>query len=248
MKLYTICALSAVFLLSSTYAFAQRRIGNTRSDQSTTSGASSSSRGDRSSTPPKTTPAPVHYSPAPAVVRPPADPQTPIASPCGGVPFDHSGGNYPVPDPPVIFSVSTVIEAPPYISKSNDVELYDSWRMPGLAGYDFSDAEVVPCDDQSGDMYFTNDSGICWMSVGDDTDIQDLGDIQTLAGSRQIPGDGWSPGRVVPLVADHAYAVWQWDGRCSRFVVSEVSPQSVVFSWVPMGSIPRKTHGPMFER
>ncbi len=148
----------------------------------------------------------------------------------------------------MIYGVSAVYVPPPSVPKNLDIELFDSWRTPEFAGYDFSDAEVVPYDAEASDMYFTTDGDISTMSVGDDTDIQDLGDIRSLERSRKIPPDGWSPDRVVRIVAGHAYAVWQWDGKCSRVDVSEVTPESVVFSWVSMNSIPRKAHGPVFER
>lgn len=247
MKLLTICFLCGMILFGSTKILAQRKIGNTRSDQTTAPAGGSSSRGDRGAAPATTTPAPVHYAPAPTVIQPPVCPPPPVAPYVGGVAFDDANDR-PAPVRPVIYAVSTGNNVASNVSTNDDIELYDSWRVPGQAGYDFSNAAVVPCDDQSSDMYFTYEGGVGSMSVDDDTDIQDLGDVQALGGSRKIPGDGWSSSHVVPVVAGHAYAVWGWDGKCSRFMVSDVTPQSVVFSWVSMGTIPRRTHGPMFER
>ncbi len=247
MKSWLILALIAVLLLPSAGSVAQRKIGTTRSDQKSAPNPGTTSRGDRGSAPAKSPPAPAHYSPTPTPVQAPVNPPPPPMHRHGGI-LLNDAVMYRDPVPQTVYCEASVEEVEPMEPAPDNVELYDRNRVPGLSGYDFSEAHVVPCNDQSSDMCFVNLGGKYSMTVDNDTDIQDLGEVGVRGESSEIPPSGWSKGHSVALLAGHIYIVWEWNGDCARFEVQEITPVSVTFAWTPMGTIARTGHGPMFER
>ena len=244
MRLWIAFATALIVVLATGEATSQRRIGNTRSDQTTTSGAGQTSRGERKAPAAQPSPGPVRYSPSPSPVRPPVNPAPPPRPPEQGLPFD--GGVCIAGDSPAILATASVVTAREAVN--TDVELFDCQRVPLYSGFDFSEGEVVPYTDQASDMYFAVEEGVCSMCVNDDTDIQDLGEASASGSSRKMPANGWSTSRTVPLKAGHAYAVWAWDGEYSRFRVIDMTDESVVFTWATVGSLSRKIDGPLFGR
>ena len=102
---------------------------------------------------------------------------------------------------------------------------------PDHAGYDFSTNTIGPYDDKYTDIFFDRYSGICYMDVWDDTDIQDMGYTTSLYEITTAPGGGWSPSKDVRLIAGHTYMVWTWDNHFAKFRVESLSPSQVVIDW-----------------
>jgi len=112
-----------------------------------------------------------------------------------------------------------------------DATLYDHFRIPALAGYDFSAYSVVPYDDLYADMYFENYQGELYMVVREDTDIQDVGYTSSLLDIPIAPASGWSETHDVHLIDGHTYVVWTWDDHYAKFRVTSLSPTLVTFDW-----------------
>jgi len=112
-----------------------------------------------------------------------------------------------------------------------DVMLTSYPATPVEAGYDFSGYAVVPFNSKAADMYFEYSSGVPYMNVGTDTDIQDVGSTQSILDVGTAPSSGWSPTHDVRMVAGHTYVVWTWDDHYAKFRVKGLSPGRVVFDW-----------------
>ncbi len=112
-----------------------------------------------------------------------------------------------------------------------DVTL-DNYRQSVLSsGYDFSSYSVVRYDDQDADMYFENYNDVYYMNVRTDTDIQDLGNTNSLLEINVAPSSGWSTTHDVRLYVGHTYVVWTYDDHYAKFRVTNLSPSRVVFDW-----------------
>lgn len=112
-----------------------------------------------------------------------------------------------------------------------DVVIYNYRQFASVSGYDFSSYSIVPYNDQNADVYFENYNSDLYMNVRSDTDIQDMGPTSSLQDIRIAPASGWSPTHDVRLQVGHTYVVWTWDDHYSKFRVTAISPNRVVFDW-----------------
>jgi len=112
-----------------------------------------------------------------------------------------------------------------------DVTLINAVINPAQSAYDFSRYLVVAENDQYADMVYDGANGHYRMSVGQDTDIQDVGPTNSILDIGQAPAGGWSPTHDVALMTGHTYVVWTWDDHYAKFRVSTLSQNRVVFDW-----------------
>jgi hypothetical protein len=112
-----------------------------------------------------------------------------------------------------------------------NVVLTNYRQAPSTAGYVFSEYAVVPYDDSNVDMFFEYYSGVMYMDVPTDCDIQDVGPTGSILDISTAPTTGWSPTHDVQLTAGHTYVVWTWDDHYAKFRVSALSTNRVVFDW-----------------
>ena len=111
------------------------------------------------------------------------------------------------------------------------VVLRDCRRSPAKAGYDFSEEEVLSYDDANADMYFESSDTVSWMKVRTDTDIQDLGAVESLSQVDDVPKTPWADNHLVNLSRGRAYVVWTWDNQFVKFRVTALSSDRVAFEW-----------------
>lgn len=115
--------------------------------------------------------------------------------------------------------------------------IFDYLQYPDIAGYDFSNYQVVPYDGNDADFFFENYNGIYYLDVWDDTDIQDMGQTQDIYDISYAPTSGWVPlneGENIKYVEaklNHTYVVWTWDNHYAKVRIKEITPQRVVFDW-----------------
>jgi hypothetical protein len=102
---------------------------------------------------------------------------------------------------------------------------------PNTAGYDFSTYSIGPYNDKYSDIFFEYSSGVAYMNVWDDSDIQDMGFTSSLDEIREAPNGGWAPTKDVRLIVGHTYVVWTWDNHFAKFLVTSLSSQRAVFDW-----------------
>jgi hypothetical protein len=115
--------------------------------------------------------------------------------------------------------------------EGTNVILSDYRVAPTVAGYDFSTYSVVPYTDQGADMWFEYASGVMYMDVDTDTDIQDMGPTGSILDIQEAPSSGWSSTHDVQLTVGHTYVVWTWDDHYAKFRVTSLSTSRVVFDW-----------------
>ncbi len=195
-------------IMVSTVAFAQRDIGNTRSGGE----GSRSGSGER---PSRTSP--------PAADNPSPQPSPPSSS--GGVTIIVC---CPSPPPVIIFEPPVNVEEKPEVFGAT---------MSNNEGFDFSAEEICPQGDTRADVIFSNSQEGPEFIVGNDVDIQDLG--QDLGQSvsffkLESPPDEWSPTHRVHAEVHNVYVVWTWDNQFYKFRVASLKETRVAIEWMPM--------------
>ena len=115
--------------------------------------------------------------------------------------------------------------------------VFDYHNFPDLAGYSFSDFSTVAFDDDACDFFFDNDSGVYYLDVWSDTDIQDMGATEDIYDISQAPLGGWvslQEGdniKYVRAIEGHTYVIWTWDNHFAKIRISLVTPQRIIFDW-----------------
>ncbi|MCB9206960.1 MAG: hypothetical protein H6610_09715 [Ignavibacteriales bacterium] len=119
--------------------------------------------------------------------------------------------------------------------------IFDYLKFPEVAGYDFSEYQVVPynaySDDISSDFFFENYNGEFYLNVWDDTDIQDMGFTDSFLDISYAPLNGWIqivPGENVKYTlaeVGHTYVIWTWDNHFAKIRVKTISNERIVFDW-----------------
>lgn len=112
-----------------------------------------------------------------------------------------------------------------------NVRVYDVVAFPNQSGYDFSTYSVGPYDDQFTDVYAEFFSGLPYLRVWSDTDIQDMGYTRDLDEISVAPADGWSASRTCEAILGHTYVVWTNDDHYAKLRVVAIGTNSVVFDW-----------------
>jgi hypothetical protein len=130
-----------------------------------------------------------------------------------------------------------------------DVTLMNSNINTYQSGYDFSKFMVVAATDQYADIVYGAVPGNFKMSVGQDTDIQDMGPTKSILDIGQAPAAGWSASHEVSLTVGHTYVVWTWDDHYAKFRISALSQNRVVFDWayqlIPSNRLMKRTVPPV---
>jgi hypothetical protein len=119
--------------------------------------------------------------------------------------------------------------------------IFDYLRFPDVAGYDFSEYQVVPynaySDEISSDFFFENYSGGFYLNVWEDTDIQDMGFTERFTDITFAPLEGWTqmvPGDNIKYTlaeVGHTYIIWTWDNHFAKIRVKSISGERIVFDW-----------------
>ena len=112
------------------------------------------------------------------------------------------------------------------------VVLGDYEVLPGYSGFDFSDEKCLPFDDPAADIFFEDAGGTSYMVVGEDGEIQDLGQTASLGEINALRMVEWSRSHDVVLEERRSYVVKTWEGRYAMFRVVSLVPDRVVFDWV----------------
>ncbi len=105
---------------------------------------------------------------------------------------------------------------------------------PNLAGYDFSEQEVVPFDDADCDIfvdydeileaYFINAANLT-------TDLQDMGFTYSFDEINYAPDSGWSNVGWSEIIYGHTYVIWTSDNHYAKVRVTLITTGGVVFDW-----------------
>lgn len=113
--------------------------------------------------------------------------------------------------------------------------LYDRYYEPSLAGFDFSESEVLHWLDYQTDIYLEYDVGLktFFLCVADSfTDIQDFGYTDRLDDVDWSPSKGWSKVGWVEVIQGHSYIIWTADDHYAKLRVGEiVGDTKIYFDW-----------------
>jgi hypothetical protein len=136
--------------------------------------------------------------------------------------------------------------------------LYDRYYEPSLAGFDFSESEVLHWLDYETDIYLEYDVDLetFFLCVADSfTDIQDFGYTDHLDDVDWSPSEGWSKVGWVEVINGHSYIVWTADNHYAKLRVEEiVGDTKIYFDWayqIDPGNqelAPRPDHGDNYLR
>lgn len=112
-----------------------------------------------------------------------------------------------------------------------NVRVYDITVFPNLSGYDFGTYSVGPYDDQFTDFYVEFFTGLPYLRVWSDTDIQDMGYTRDLDEISVAPASGWSASRTCEAILGHTYVIWTNDDHYAKVRVVAVGADYVLFDW-----------------
>jgi hypothetical protein len=112
-----------------------------------------------------------------------------------------------------------------------DVSLNSVGLDPARSGYDFSAFSIERYDDQSADVFFDNVNGRLTLNVWSDSDIQDMGNTESLDEISAAPLSGWSPSKSAEAIGGHTYVVWTWDDHFAKLRVTDAASGAVRFDW-----------------
>ena len=111
------------------------------------------------------------------------------------------------------------------------VQVYDVVSFPNLSGYDFGTYSVGPYDDNFTDFYVEFFTGLPYLRVWSDTDIQDMGYTRDLDEISVAPANGWSTSRTTEAILGHTYVIWTNDDHYAKVRVVAIGANFVVFDW-----------------
>jgi hypothetical protein len=111
------------------------------------------------------------------------------------------------------------------------VALTDRFQAPVRAGYDFSEYSILNYDTNFTDFYFeTTTTGVPYLVVWKDSDIQDMGYTKTLDDISAAPEAGWAP-KDAAAIAGHTYVIRTFDNHFAKVRVISISQSTLVFDW-----------------
>ncbi len=138
-----------------------------------------------------------------------------------------------VPTPPTI-----IVANNPIVRKEkpevNEVVLRDSGVAPEKSGFDFSAEEVVHENDKAVDVFFSVSQQGPEFVVGNDADIQDLGQDVSFSRLDNVSSSEWSPTRRVHGEVGNVYVLWTWDNQYYKFRATSLASSRVAIEWVKM--------------
>ncbi|MBN1448907.1 MAG: hypothetical protein JXA28_13340 [Bacteroidetes bacterium] len=112
------------------------------------------------------------------------------------------------------------------------VVLIDRFLNAGRSGYDFSEYAIVHFDTDFTDVFFeTTETGIPFLVVWDDSEIQDMGYTAGIDDISSAPADGWNPTGDALAVRGHTYVIRTFDNHYAKIRIVDVTASSVVFDW-----------------
>ncbi|MBK6680004.1 MAG: hypothetical protein IPG53_08230 [Ignavibacteriales bacterium] len=109
--------------------------------------------------------------------------------------------------------------------------LNEATAFPASSGYDFSGYRTVAWNSQDADVFFEKVDGIYYLSVFDDTDIQDMGSTRDIYDIAFAPESGWAPNKTVKAVPGRTYVLWLWDNTFAKIRVKTITADRLVFDW-----------------
>ena len=115
--------------------------------------------------------------------------------------------------------------------------VFDFFRYPETAGYDFSRYDVVEYNSLEADFFFENFEGTLWINVWSDTDIQDMGSTIDIYDITWAPSDGWvqlNPDenvKYVEAIEGNTYVIWTNNNHYAKIRVKQLTAERMVFDW-----------------
>lgn len=115
--------------------------------------------------------------------------------------------------------------------------VFDFFKFPESAGYDFSRYEIVEYNSLEADFFFENYEGTLWINVWADTDIQDMGETYDIYDVTWAPEDGWVPlqpdenVKYVQAREGHTYVIWTNTNNFAKIRIDQLTPERMVFDW-----------------
>lgn len=97
-------------------------------------------------------------------------------------------------------------------------------------GFDFSAEEILDAGSKQIDVTFSGDGAEFY--VGNDADIQDLGNVSFER--LESPPSNWSMTRKVKAEPGNVYVVWTWDNQFYKFQVASLGEKRVVIEWAQL--------------
>lgn len=112
-----------------------------------------------------------------------------------------------------------------------NVQAYDLVAFPNLSGYDFSTYSIGLYNDQYTDVYVEFFTGLPYLRVWIDTDIQDMGYTRDLDEISVAPTSGWSASRACEAILGHTYVIWTNDDHYAKMRVVAIGANYIRFDW-----------------
>ncbi|MEG8948044.1 fibronectin type III domain-containing protein [Rosettibacter firmus] len=115
--------------------------------------------------------------------------------------------------------------------------VFDYHVSPNNSGYDFSNYQVVAYNDESADFFFEYYDGKYYITVWEDTDIQDMGLTNDIYDISYAPVNGWvsiKPGeniKYTEAIVGHTYVIWTWDNHYAKIRIKNITRERMVFDW-----------------
>jgi hypothetical protein len=103
--------------------------------------------------------------------------------------------------------------------------------FPASSGYDFSGYRTVAWDSQETDFFFEKVGGVYYLSVYDDTDIQDMGNTSNIYDIAFAPEAGWATTKTAIATPGRTYVLWLWDNTYAKIRIKSISADRLVFDW-----------------
>ena len=116
--------------------------------------------------------------------------------------------------------------------EGHNLTLLDRFIAADRAGYDFSSFRILNYDTDQTDVFFEiTNTGIPYLVVWDDSDIQDMGYTSDLDEITRAPQDGWNTTGDALAVEGHTYIVKTFDNHFAKVRVADITPNGVIFDW-----------------
>ncbi len=115
--------------------------------------------------------------------------------------------------------------------------VFDYNISPNNAGYDFNLYQVVPYNSENADFFFESYDGKYYITVWEDTDIQDMGPTRDIYDISYAPLDGWIPIKsgenikYAEAIIGHTYVIWTWDNHYAKIRIKNITRERIVFDW-----------------
>jgi hypothetical protein len=115
--------------------------------------------------------------------------------------------------------------------------IFDLNISPSNSGYDFSNYLVVPYNGDDADFFFEYYNGVPYITVWDDSDLQDMGSTVDIYDVDVAPQYGWIQAqpdenvKYAEAIIGHTYVVWTWDNHFAKVRVKNITNERIVFDW-----------------